>query len=122
MSLSKTVITSDVTLCLFCFLLSFSRLVFRVQLSLSEPSRRRTKRQVLVDDGDTVQQQIGNPQAAITLVTSPRKSFLMVRDLNKRNTGFCHVVNTTFIFVTKPRKHVFLIMCLRNVPRGQLGV
>ncbi|CAG04405.1 unnamed protein product, partial [Tetraodon nigroviridis] len=48
-----------------------------LNLSLSEPSRRRTKRQVLVDDGDTVQQQIGNPQAAITLVTSPRKSFLM---------------------------------------------
>lgn len=86
MSLSKAVITSDVTLCLFCFLLSFSRLVFLVQLSLSGPLRTRTKRQVLIDDGDAVPQQIGNPQAAITLVTSPRKSFLLVSDVNNPQT------------------------------------
>lgn len=85
MTLSKAVITSNVTLCLFCFL-SFSRLVFLVQLSLSEPLRTRTKRQVLTDDGDTIQQQIVKPQAAITLVTSPRKSFLLVSDVNNPQT------------------------------------
>lgn len=85
MTLSKAVITSNVTLCLFCFL-SFSRRVFLVQLSLSEPLRTRTKRQVLTDDGDTIQQQIVKPQAAITLVTSPRKSFLLVSDVNNPQT------------------------------------
>lgn len=49
-----------------------------LNLSLSEPSRtKRTKRQVLIDDGDAIQQQIVQPQAAISLVTAPRKSFML---------------------------------------------
>lgn len=73
-------------LCLFCFLLSFSPLVFLFQLSLSEPLKTRTKRQVLIDDSGTIQQQIVKPQAAITLVTSPRKSFMLVSEVNNPQT------------------------------------
>lgn len=74
-------------LCVFCFLLSFSHLVFHVQLSLSEPSRtKRTKRQVLIDDGDVIQQQIVQPQAAISLVTAPRKSFMLVSEAKNPQT------------------------------------
>lgn len=73
--------------CVFCFLLSVSHLVFHVQLSLTEPSRtKRTKRQVLTDDGDAIQQQIVQPQAAISLASSPRKSFVLVSEAKNPQT------------------------------------
>ncbi len=47
-------------------------------LQLSESERKRTKRQIVVDD-DTTQPRIIEPQAAITLLTPRKETYLLVR-------------------------------------------
>lgn len=46
---------------------------------LSESGRTRTKRQIAVDDDDATKPLITEPQAAITLLTPRKESYLLVR-------------------------------------------
>lgn len=79
MSLSKAVITSDVIAvslllppCIFT-----PRLL--VQLSLREPTRTRSRRQVLTDDEEATQQHIVKPQALLT----PKQAIMLVSKVTK---------------------------------------
>lgn len=101
-SLSKAVITSDLT----AVSLLLPPVFPPIQLSLSEPLRTRAKRQALTDDGDIIQQQIVEPQAAITLVTSPRMSFMLVSDPNELGA---FQINEIAVLVVLSRLCSFLI-------------
>lgn len=57
---------------------------------LSESGRKRTKRQVVLDD-DTTQPHIIEPQAAITLLTPRKETYLLVRNGSAMSSALMNV-------------------------------